>query len=373
MNPSDTPMPSPSEGSGLSRRSIVGAAAWSAPAIVLSAASPATATSLGILSVRPESITVQAGTPTSIQIGLAPAGSRVPIAIDFDTAGAITTSPTDITSLGEIGYAVVSLSTALTEPRIVTAVATAPGYSPVTFTINVEAPAIVEPEPEPGPPTISVVSAPESVVYTGVASTEYVEFALTPPAAGVTVTLTRDVGPNGGLLGLGSYSLVSDASGRVRTTVGAMFDKSDTVDLHVAAPGYKSLVLPIATLAAGAPDPTNPGGGGVTKTHTAYLISVTGGAMSGNNYILGDTPLVVTVGLRPSHPTAPTRAVVLAYNTASGGIRKSAEVTPSSQGINVGETAQFVISKVPGSWAGTVDQIMFGNYGTDFWVNVQIK
>ncbi len=240
-------MHSPSESSGLSRRSIVGAAAWSAPAIVLSAASPATATSLGILSVRPESPTVQAGTPTSIQIGLAPAGSLVPITIDFDPAGAITTSPTDIISLGDIGQAVVSLSTILTEPQIVTAVATAPGYAPVTFTINIEAPTVVEPEPDA--PKISLVRGPSSVAADTSPSLPFT-VALTPSVQNAPVTL-RSV--PAGLLTFSPGNIKSDGAGQAHFTVSTTVEENTPASIVASSTGYPDLTIPISIVAPEVP------------------------------------------------------------------------------------------------------------------------
>lgn len=234
MNASTTPPETTTDGesAGLSRRTVIGTAAWAAPAIAFTTASPANATSLGTLSVDPAVITVSAGTPTVAQLRLDPAGNRVPIALTVEPEGAVT-FPSEIVSVESTGKAEVSLSTDLPQARLVTATAVAPGYAPLIFTINVEAPAALG--------TISLIEGPRSVSVDTSPSDPFT-LGLEPIAAGVPVTLRSAPAE---ALTFSSTSPGTDSSGRTSFTVSTAIESESTADIIAAAPGYGELTIPL--------------------------------------------------------------------------------------------------------------------------------
>jgi hypothetical protein len=135
---SPTPAPTPPS-TGLRRRTLVGAAAWTAPAIVLASAAPAYATSteLGIITfVDPEDI-IGAGYTANLTVQLTvPSGGAVPanVSVGYSPAG-IVSGPTLVPTGGKTTFTVpvkgldVNGSTAIT--------VSAPGYLPATTTVAV--------------------------------------------------------------------------------------------------------------------------------------------------------------------------------------------------------------------------------------------
>lgn len=129
----------------ISRRTVVGAAAWATPAIALSVASPATATSLGTITAVPYAIT--ADSPKSSVIQLNPPADNVTITISAEPAGAVTFPDTVTTLPGLGGQTPVPFATALTDAQVVMITAIAPGYAPVTFALPIEASPVTPVEP----------------------------------------------------------------------------------------------------------------------------------------------------------------------------------------------------------------------------------
>ncbi len=368
--------PQSSEGKdGINRRTIVGAAAWAAPAIALSVASPASATSLGTITATPSAI--KAGAPKSTRLQLNPPADNVTISISAEPADAVTFPATATTFPGLGGSTAVLFSTELTEAQTVLITAVAPGYAPVTFPLNIEAAPVIEPEPTPS--VITLVDAPEYATFNSSASNRYpVEFALNPPASGVPITLTRERGPKNGLVGFAAYDLISDGSGHARTTVGAMENVDDAPIVRASAPGYETLEFVINTLAAGSPEPTDPGSGnpgsGTLKTHTVYLVSVVGAVSGANgNYVIGDAPIVVTVRLGNSMSSDASKWAVVKPTEASSPFPDAVTVTPPMLNMEEGSTGQFTVTRNADAKSGTTESVTIGNYGTDISLTFTVK
>lgn len=297
---------------GINRRTVVGAAAWAAPAIALSVASPAAATSLGTITASPNAIT--AGFPKSTELQLSPAADGVTISISAEPEG-IVMFPADVISLPG-GSASVLFSTTETAAQVVMITAVAPGYQPLSFPLTVEA-----------APAITLVDAPEYATFDKSAKTVYpLEFALSPAASGVPITLTRESGPNKGMVGMATYNLVSDGSGRAKTTVGATENVADAVIVRAAAPGYQTLEFVINTLKEGS---TEPGGGsGVGKTHVASLVDVMNKAAHGITQV-GPYEFTIKEALTASAAYTPVNLTITPREGTPADI-KSATIKSSS-------------------------------------------
>jgi hypothetical protein len=378
--------PQPRDGNGsINRRTVVGAAAWAAPAIALSVASPASATSLGTITASPKPI--KAGTTTSTPLQLNPAADNVTIAVSAAPEGIVTFPATMTTLPGLNGRTSVPFSTTETDAQTVMITAVAPGYAPVTFALPIEATPVIEPEPEPEPePTLSLITlveAPEFALFNASTPNRYpLEFALSPAASGVPITLTRERGPQGGLVGIASYDLITDATGRAKTTVGAVESIDDAAIVRASAPGYETLEFVINTLAAGSTVPTDPGSGGVPtwSTHPVTLVSVVGAeSLTGyDEYVIGDNPITVTVRVGvPAYGDAYKWPLIEATEGGRG-ITDAAypdivSVSPRAIRVLEGGTTQFTVTKHRNAVSGRVEQVSFGNYATDIMMRFRAK
>lgn len=372
VSPKHETDPQPSAGAGsVNRRTIVGAAGWAAPAIALSVASPAAAASLGTITASPQAIA--AGSTKSSQLQLNPAADNITISLSAEPEGIVTFPAAVTTFPGLRGSASVPFSTTATEAQVVMITAVAPGYTPVTFALPIEAAPVVEPEPTP--PVITLVDAPVYALFNGSAPNRYpLEFALSPAASGVPVTLTPVRGTTGGLVGMASHDLTTDASGHAKTTVGAMYDVDDAVTVRATAPGYETLEFVINTLAAGSTEPTNPGqpGSGGTSTHKVYRVSVTGhvAAPAWDQYVIGDKPIVVTLGITPRAPGVPTKANVAGYRW--GGEPNVLLLSPANLAITEDTPGSFTITKLAGARSGQTATFMWGNYTTELSITFTV-
>lgn len=138
---------------GVSRRTIAGAAAWSLPAIVLVASSPAAAASgPRALTAIPPTITIDADTTRTVEIQVGSATESVVLAVVVETAGALSWTPGDPTIPADTGSASITFSTTLTERQEVSVTVTAVGFQPVVVPVAIEAPATVLSLGAPGAP-----------------------------------------------------------------------------------------------------------------------------------------------------------------------------------------------------------------------------
>jgi hypothetical protein len=198
--PTDAPRPR-SNTSGLPRRALVSAAAWSAPAIVLTTTSPAAATStkLGVITFITDSAQLDGGTTHTLVGMFTPAeGGALPSELTLAYSGAVT-GPSTLAVSGD------------------------------TFLVVIDA---VDPEGA----TASTVTA----TATGYASAEYdCTVVPAPPALGtITMTSTPGAIPQGE---------EGTATGRLTATVGGSLPK--TIDVKSSNTGVAT-VPTVATVAA---------------------------------------------------------------------------------------------------------------------------
>ncbi len=143
----------------MSRRAIAGAAAWTVPVVLLTASSPAAAaSSRGVLSNSPSSVTLTAGTSQTVRITTTPVTENLALGVSVEPAGALTWVPNPTVTLSAVGCASIRFSTALTEAQEVAVTVTAPGFEPAIFPVFIEAPASV--------PTLTAPDAPVNLART---------------------------------------------------------------------------------------------------------------------------------------------------------------------------------------------------------------
>jgi hypothetical protein len=206
----------PAPRGSFSRRAVVGAAAWTAPAIALSVASPAAATSLGTITVTP--VAIRADSPKSTPLQLVPAADNVTITITAEPTG-IVSFPQQVTTIpGLNGRTPVRFSTTATDAQVVTITAMAPGYAPAIFALPIEQLPVTTPV-EPDLDYALSITGPEILEgpsdYTVTVTTTDGKPA---PARPVTLTAPADTTFGGAT----TVSGLTDANGAFTATLSAV-------------------------------------------------------------------------------------------------------------------------------------------------------
>ncbi|WP_426625420.1 hypothetical protein ACPPVW_04985 [Leifsonia sp. McL0607] len=168
---------------GLQRRTLIGAAAWAAPAIAATSASPAAASSvgLGVITFITKTATINGGSSLLILGTVVPAtGGTLPSQLSLAYTGAVTGPETLTLSGGLFSFQLTAANPGANTPSTVTV--SAPEYAPAEYTCTV-VPAVVR-------GTIAMTTTPDAIpngeqrVATGI---------LKPPPGGTlpsTVTVT---------------------------------------------------------------------------------------------------------------------------------------------------------------------------------------
>ncbi len=186
---------------GLQRRTLVGAAAWAAPAIVLTQASPAAATSteLGVITFVTSSQRIDGGTSFMLVGTVVPAAGRsLPSELSLAYGGAVTGPLKVAVAEGSFTFVITASNPAAETPSTVTA--SAPGYAPAEYTCTV-APAVTPEVPGDAffyPQYVMTLVAGTSVAWDGV------------PRNGV-----RSVNPAGEVTDTFTGSMYTNVVGRV--------------------------------------------------------------------------------------------------------------------------------------------------------------